>query len=111
LKLKALTALVVFSANIVCCVLLIVVLLIVMNGYSESDAQWGLGGFVLLSIIVAIVTGAAGFILTGVLSGRGFRNITAFAIAALTPIAMSLVLQSACAMIGLLIAEFARTTF
>ena len=91
--------------------LLIVVLLIVMNGYSESDAQWGLGGFVLLSIIVAIAMAASGFILTGVLLGRGFRNITAFAIAVIGPIAGGVVLQSASVVIGLLIAEFVRTTF
>jgi hypothetical protein len=111
LKLKLITSLVVLLANMVCCALLIVVLLIVMNGYSESDALWGFGGFVLLSMIVAIATAAVGFILTGVVSRRGFRKITAFGIAATGPIAAGIVLQSACAVIGVLISEFVRTTF
>ena len=47
-------------------------LLIAMNGYSESDAMWGLGVYALLAFAVSVLMGFGAFLATGSLQKRQY---------------------------------------
>jgi hypothetical protein len=97
--------------NIVAAVVIFIILLIVMNGYSESEAGWGLLAFILLAAITAAVMSAAAFRVAGFLTKRAYKGITAVLIT--TPIftLLGLALEAACAAAGILVAELVRTNF
>lgn len=42
-------------ANIAAGAVILFLMLIVMNGFSGSDAEWGLGAYIILAIIVSIL--------------------------------------------------------
>ena len=49
-KIVALTATLI--VNIIAAIIILFGMLVAMNGFSESDATWGLGAFVVLALVV-----------------------------------------------------------
>lgn len=97
--------------NIVAAIVIFLILLIVMNGYSESDAVWGLIAFVVLAVIAAAVMSAAAFVMTGFLTKRAYKGIAAVLITVPIFTVLGLALEAACAAAGVLVAELVRTNF
>jgi hypothetical protein len=97
--------------NIAIGVVVFFFLLIAMNGYSESDATYGLGAYVGLALIVSLLMSSAAAFTSHILTKREFRP----AIAAVTSIGVFSVvgagLKVVCSIIGVAIAEFVRVNY
>lgn len=86
-------------------------MIIVMNGYSESDAQWGIGAFVILAFVAALLMGIVAFFFTGFLTKKQYG---AFAAAIIPILVFSVVgagLVVISGLIGVGVAEFVRVNF
>jgi len=83
-------------------------MLIAMNGYSESDASYGLGTFIVLSFIVSVAMAIAAALMTGRLIHRSFKAVSAVMIAVPLFSAVGAGLKLVCSIIGVMIAEYVR---
>ncbi len=86
-------------------------MILAMNGYSESDAIWGMGAFGVLAVIVALLAGGGAILMTGRLTAREFRPVSAVAGSVITFSAFGAVAEFICCIIGVLVAELVRTQF
>ena len=86
-------------------------MIIAMNGYHESDATWGLGAFVILSLIDMALMSLAAFLGAGALKKRQYG---AFAAAILPVLVFAIVgvgLEVVSGGLGIAIAEVVRVNF
>jgi O-antigen/teichoic acid export membrane protein len=108
---KIAALLVTLTAGLAGGVAILFFMLVAMNGYSESDATWGLGIYILLALVASVSMGFVAFFVTGRLIKREFSSV----IASLITIAIfSLVgfgLEIVSSLIGVGIAEFVRVKF
>lgn len=84
-------------------------LLLAMNGYSESDATWGLGVYIVLAILVSIAMASGALLAVQQLVKREFHGAISVLIAVLVFSVAGAVLKIICSIIGVLIAEYVRT--
>ena len=108
---KILTALVTLLINVAIGVVIFFFLLLAMNGYSESDATYGFGAYVVLALIVSLLMSTCGALLVHILMKRNFRGWTAALIA--IPL-FSLIgggLKIVCSIAGVAIAEYVRVNY
>ncbi len=99
------------TACLTAAVISLSVLILAMNGYSESDAVWGLGAFVVLAFIVSVISGIGAIILSSKLLARQNNLLKALLIAVpiFSMVGVGLILVSA--LIGVGVAEFVRVNF
>ena len=86
-------------------------MLLGMNGFSESDASYGLGAYIVLAVLVTFLMSAAAVGTVHLLLKRGFGAFAAVGIA--IPI-FSIVgggLKFVCCIIGLLVADYVRVNY
>ena len=83
-------------------------LLIALNGYSESDATYGLVTYGILSIVVAIVLGVGATVFAHIMMGRGFRAVSSVLTAIAAAIVLGIIAVIVCGGIGIGVAEYAR---
>ena len=84
-------------------------MLLAMNGYSESDATWGLGFYIVLALLVSASMSAAAFLAVQLMIKR---EINAAAAAVLAIPIFSVIgagLKIVCGFLGVLISEYVRT--
>jgi hypothetical protein len=86
-------------------------MLIAMNGYSESDAVWGLGAFVLLALIGTALMVLGAFFLAGFLTKKEYGPVAAAIIAILVFSIFGSALLIVSALIGVGVAEIVRVNF
>ncbi|MBP6002107.1 MAG: hypothetical protein KA746_01615 [Pyrinomonadaceae bacterium] len=108
-KLVALTATLI--VNIIAAIIILFGMLIAMNGFSESDATWGLAAFVLLALLVTLVTSIGAFFLAGILIKRNFSPVTSALIAVPVFSIVGIGLEIVCSLIGVGVAEFVRVNY
>jgi uncharacterized membrane protein len=86
-------------------------MLLAMNGYSESDATWGLATFLVLGIVVTLSMSAAAYLAVQSMIKRNFNA----AVSALIAIPIFSVtgagLKIVCSFIGVSISEYIRTHY
>jgi len=97
--------------NIAIGVVVLATMLIAMNGYSESDAIWGLGVFVLLAIFVSILMSIASFILNGRLAAKQYNSFVAVIVPVLVFSVVGCGLLIISSLIGVGVAEFVRVNY
>lgn len=110
--LAKLTAL--FITLILCIAISVVVLatmLIAMNGYSESDAMWGFGAFVLLAIFVSILMAIAAYLLNGRFVAKEYSPIVAVIVPVVVFSVVGCGLLIISSLIGVGVAEFVRVNY
>jgi len=92
-------------------VVIAAILVVVMNGYGESEATWGLGVYALATLIIAVFGGATAYYFTGVFIKKEFSPI--FAVLTSVPVVtvVAVVLEIVAAMIGVGISEIVRVNF
>ena len=56
-------------------------MLVAMNGFSESDAIWGLGVYVILTLLVTVAMGTGGVLLIARFIKKGFSPLVSCLIA------------------------------
>lgn len=108
-KVTALT--ITIMINIAAAVAILLFMLIAMNGYSESDAMWGLGAFVLLALIVAVLMALGAFFLTGYLSNKQYNPVVTVIVSILAFSIIGSLLETVAGLIGVGVAEFVRVNF
>lgn len=86
-------------------------MLLAMNGFSESDATWGLGAYALLALMVVILSSTGAFFLAGSLAKKQFSPVVCALIAVPVLSILSIGLEIVCSLIGVGVAEFVRVNF
>ena len=83
-------------------------MLIAMNGFSESDANYGIGVYIVLALLVSLsMSGLAAF-LVYILTKRKFRGAIAALIAVPVFSIIGAGLKIFCSIIGVLVADYVR---
>jgi hypothetical protein len=97
--------------NIAVGVVIFFFILLAMNGYSESDATYGLGAYIALAVAVSLLmsTGAAAGV--HVLMKREFRAATSALIAVPVFSILGAALKIVCSIIGVSVAEYVRVNY
>ena len=83
-------------------------LLLAMNGYSESDANYGLVTYVLLALLVSLTMSAGALMLVRRLIHRGYRSFVALVISVPLFSLAGAGLKIVCSIVGVLVAEYVR---
>lgn len=89
----------------------VVVLIIAMNGYSESDAAYGLAAFAILALAIVLVTSGLASFSTGGLIRRGYKPWLAVPIATGIFSVLAFVFIVIAAFLGVAVAEIVRINF
>lgn len=100
-----------FLVNLVSGVAILFFMLIAMNGYSESDATWGLGVYAVAALTAAIATGFGAVYFAKYLFKKNKSPLTALLISIALFSLIGSVLQVICSLIGVGVAEFVRVRF
>ena len=90
---------------------ILLTMLVAMNGYNESDATWGLGAFVILSLVITLLMSLAAFLGAGALKKRHYGSFAAAILPILVFTVVGIVLEIVSSLIGVGIAEFVRVKF
>ncbi len=108
---KILAAILAFVLNIAVGVVVLATMIIAMNGYGESDAMWGLGTFVVLALVAALLMALGAFLLTGYLSNKQYNPVVTVIVSILAFSIIGSLLETVAGLIGVGVAEFVRVNF
>lgn len=89
----------------------VVVMIISMNGYSESDAAYGLAAFAILALAIVLITSGLASFSTGGLIRRGYKPWLAVPVASCAFSVLSFVFIIIAAFLGVAVAEIVRINF
>lgn len=91
--------------------LVVILMLVLLNGYSESDAMWGLFAYGALALISSLIMGVGAVLLSGALAKRQFKTFSAAAIGIVVFVIIGTVLDLVFGLIGVGITEFVRVNY
>ena len=100
-----------FLVNVAAGVVIFFVMLMAMNGYSESDAMYGFGVFIVCAVLITFTMSLLAALLAARLKKREFRAISAVLIGTVVFSATGVVLKVICSVIGVGVAEFVRVNY
>ena len=86
-------------------------LLLAMNGFSESDANYGFITYFVLAVLVSLLMASLAAAAVHVLTKRGSSPLSASLIGIGSFTAVGIVLKVVCSIIGVLVADFVRTNY
>ncbi len=86
-------------------------MLVVMNGFSESDATWGLGVYAIISIGASLLMSVSAVLLTGVLIKRQLHAAVAAVISILAFSLISVGIEVIGSLIGVAVADYVRVNY
>lgn len=86
-------------------------MLLAMNGYSESDASYGLVTYIVLALFVSLLMSIGAAAAVHLLMKREFRGMVSALIAMPIFSVVGAGLTIVCSIIGVAIAEFVRTNY
>lgn len=108
---KLIAAIVTFLLNAAAGFFVFFALLLALNGYSESDATYGIAVYIVLALIVSLAMGTLAALSTHVLVKRGWGTAGAVMLAVTAFSAAGAVLKVVCGFAGVLAAELVRANF
>ena len=97
--------------NIVIGVVVFFMMLMGMNGFSESDANYGFVTYIVLAVAVSLVTATLATVTTHLLMKRAFGAVVASLIGIVCFTMIGGVLKVVCSIIGILVADFLRVNY
>ena len=97
--------------NIAIGVAVFFVLVLAMNGYSESDANYGFITYIILALIASLLMSSSAAIVANILQNRKFSGVASSLIAIVAFTGVGMALKCVCALIGVGIAELVRVNF
>jgi len=100
-----------FVINIAAGIVILFTMLVAMNGYSGSDAEWGLGAYIILALIISLSMSLGAFLLTGRLLKKQFPSVASVLIAIAVFAIAGVVLKIVSSLIGIGVAEFVRVNY
>ncbi len=86
-------------------------MLLSMNGYNESDAEYGIVAYIVLAVIMTIVMSAAAAVVVHILLKRNFSGAVSALIGISVFSVLGVGLMLVCGIIGIIIAEVVRVNF
>ena len=86
-------------------------MLLAMNGFNESDANYGVGAYIVLALLVSLIMSAGAALTAHLFMKRGFSGIAAAAIAIPIFSILGGGLKIVCSVIGVLIADYVRVNY
>lgn len=86
-------------------------LLLAMNGFSESDANYGFITYIVLAILVSLLMASLAAVAAHLLMKRGFRALSASLVGIASFTVIGIVLKVVCSIIGVLVADLVRTSY
>ncbi len=87
------------------------VMLMGMNGYSESDATYGLATYAILAFCVTVLVSLLSAFSAGKLINKEFNSVLAVLISVVLFSIVGAILKAVCCIIGIGISEFVRVNF
>lgn len=87
------------------------VLIFAMNGYSESDATYGIVTFIALGLLATLLMSLGAFLTVNMLTKRQYSGVVSALIAIAVFTVIGAVLKAVCGFIGVGVAEFVRVNF
>ena len=99
------------AINIAIGVVVFFFLLIAMNGYSESDATYGLVVYGVLALVVSLLMAGGALATAQALMKRSYSGVSAAFIAVPIFSVIGAGLKIACALIGVLVADYVRVHY
>lgn len=108
---KIIAFLVTLLLNIAIGVAVFFFMLLSMNGFSESDANYGFVTYIVLAILVSLSMASLAAIAVHLFMKRSFSAITASLISIVLFTVVGIALKVVCSIIGVLIADFVRTNY
>jgi uncharacterized membrane protein YhaH (DUF805 family) len=88
-----------------------VFMLLAMNGYSESDANYGIVAYIVLALLVSLLMGTGAAAAVHLLMKRDFRGWVSALIAVPVFSFIGAGLKFVCSIIGVAIAEYVRVNY
>lgn len=99
------------TACLTAAVISLSIMIIAMNGYSESDATWGLGAFAVLAFLTSIGASVGSTVLASKLLAKQFTTLKSLLIAVPVGSIVGVVLVFISSFVGIGVAELARVKF
>lgn len=100
-----------FVINIALGVVIFFFMLLAMNGFSESDATWGLAVYIVLAVAVSIPVSVTAVLLVRLLVKKQFSDTVSTLIAVPVCSTIGTTLICASGVIGMMVAEFVRVNY
>lgn len=86
-------------------------MLVVMNGFSESDATWGLGVYAIISIVASILMSVSAVLLTGALIKKQLHAAISAVIAIFVFSLIGVGIEVVGSLIGVAVADYVRVNY
>lgn len=97
--------------NIAAGVVIFFFMLLAMNGFSQSDANYGLGTYIVLAVFVSLLIGLGAAVVVHLLMKREFRSAVVSLIAMPVFSVIAAGLKIVCSIIGVLVAAYVRVNY
>lgn len=98
-------------ANIAASVVIFFMMLVAMNGFSGSDAEWGLAAYITLAILFTLLTSAGAALIVHHLLRKQFSTVVAALVGISVFVIVGVGLKVAASIVGLKIAEYVRANY
>ncbi len=108
---RIVTFLLTFIAHVAVGVMILAVMVMAMNGYSESDAMWGLGTYVVLAFLISLVMSIGAAFFVNRLKKRRFNTVVAVLITVAAFAIVGTALNVISGFIGVIAAQIVRVNF
>jgi hypothetical protein len=107
---KIITFLLIFGINIAIGVGFVFFLMLALNGFSEGDAMYAFGIFIVGGLLVSVLTGLAGVFLVRFLTGKDWNAFLAVLLSVVSFVVLGFILKIVIFFIGILVADHIRTS-
>ena len=105
---KIIAFLITLILNIAIGIAVFFILLLAMNGYSESDATYGIVTYIVLGLVVSLLMSFAAAMLVNILQKRKFSGAVSSLLAIVVFTGVGAVLKGVWALVGIGVAELVR---
>ena len=99
------------AANLAAGAIIFIFMLIAMNGFSESDAGWGLGLFIVLTLGIAVFTGFLTVLGVDYLIRKSFSKVMAIILPVILCTIAGVIAEMISSLIGIAVADFVRRNY
>lgn len=107
---KIISFLVTLAANIAIGVAVFFMLIVILNGFAERDATWGIYGYVGLAIVASLVLAALATVATGLMMKRNIHPALSVILPIIGFSVLGGVVKSVLMFVGMVIAEIVRSS-
>ncbi len=111
MKNKIIAALLTLIINAGAAVMILFFMLLAMNGFHESDANWGLGAYIGLALLITLIMAIVAVPIVQILIKKKFSSALAVLISIAISSGVGIFAQIVSGVIGIFIADFVRRNY